>query len=280
MTHTHISTPCRGHLFHRTTMLVGKPAMERLGSLHVAVFGVGGVGSWTAEALIRSGVEHLTLVDSDVVCSTNVNRQLQATALNVGSPKVAELRKRLLEINPQAIIDARQMVYHERSADQFDLRSFDYVIDAIDSLCNKVLLIQRCQEAGVTVYASMGAGAKLDPTQIKVAKLADTCMCPLARMVRKRLGRRKASADFLCVYSEEAPLDPATETLCGTGNCACSQAHPKTDEADAENTDWCARKTRINGTAVHITAVFGFMLAGLVIQDVVARSPLPPPAAH
>jgi tRNA A37 threonylcarbamoyladenosine dehydratase len=99
-------------------------------------------------------------------------------------------------------------------------------------------------------------------------------------MVRKRLGRRKASADFLCVYSEEAPLDPATETLCGTGHCACSQAHPKTDEADAENPDWCARKTRINGTAVHITAVFGFMLAGLVIQDVVARSPLPPPAAH
>jgi tRNA A37 threonylcarbamoyladenosine dehydratase len=271
MTHASPGTPCRGHLFHRTAMLVGKPAMERLGALRVAVFGVGGVGSWTAEALVRSGVECLTLVDSDVVCATNVNRQLQATTANVGQPKVEELKKRLLEINPHARIEARQKVYNERSADQFDLRTFDYVIDAIDSLCNKVLLIQRCKEAGVTIYASMGAGAKLDPTQIKVAKLADTCMCPLARMVRKRLGRRGIPADFLCVYSEEPPRDPATETLCGTGQCACSHTHPKTAEADAENPDWCARKTRVHGTAVHITAVFGFMLAGLVMQDVVAR---------
>ena len=246
--------------------------MERLGAVRAAVFGVGGVGSWTAEALIRSGIGHLTLVDSDVVCATNVNRQLQATAGNVGQPKVVELRKRLLEINPQASIDALQRVYNERTADQFDLRTFDYVIDAIDSLCNKVLLIQRCQEAGVTIYASMGAGAKLDPTQVKVARLAKTRMCPLARMVRKRLGRRGVAADFLCVYSEEAPLEPATETFCGTGNCACSHAHPKKEEADPENPDWCARKTRVNGTAVHVCAVFGFMLAGLVIQDVVSRS--------
>ncbi len=274
MTQAHPDIPCRGHLFHRTAMLVGKPAMDRLGAIHVAVFGVGGVGSWTAEALVRSGVEHLTLVDSDVVCATNVNRQLQATAINVGQSKVDELRKRLLEINPHATITARQMVYNERSADQFDLKTFDYVIDAIDSLCNKVLLIQRSRGAGVTIFASMGAGAKLDPTQIKVAKLSETCMCPLARMVRKRLGRRGVAADFLCVYSEEPPRDPATETFCGTGNCACSPAPPKTEAATTENPDWCARKTRVNGTAVHITAVFGFMLAGLVIQDVTTRTRL------
>jgi tRNA A37 threonylcarbamoyladenosine dehydratase len=277
--------PGQAHLFHRTAMLVGKPAMERLGAVRVAVFGVGGVGSWTAEALVRSGIERLTIVDSDVVCATNVNRQLQATALNVGQPKVDVLRDRLLAINPRAAIDAHRVAYNERTCGQFDLGAFDYVIDAIDSLINKVLLIQRSLEAGVTIYASMGAGAKLDPTRIHVAKLSDTRMCPLARMVRKRLGRRKVTKDFLCVYSEEPPRDPALGTFCGTGACACSPAKTGAGRTDEDMPDWCARKTRVNGTAVHITATFGFMLAGLVVQDVVraadaatathSRSPTP-----
>lgn len=270
MTSVHATVPNRCHLFHRTAMLVGKPAMDRLAAVRVAVFGVGGVGSWAAEALIRSGIERLTIVDSDVVCATNVNRQLQATALNTGRPKVEELRKRLVEINPHAGIDARHMAYNERTAESVNLRDFDYVIDAIDSLCNKVLLIENCHAAGVTVYASMGAGAKLDPTQIRVARLSETRMCPLARMVRKRLGRRKVPADCLCVYSEEPPRDPVGGTLCGTGQCACGHAVAKTGAESSESPDWCARKRRINGAAVHITAVFGFMLAGLVIQDVAA----------
>jgi len=249
-------------------MLVGKPAMERLAKTRVAIFGVGGVGSWAAEALIRSGIEQLTLVDSDVVCATNVNRQLQATSLNIGKSKVDELKKRLLEINPQALVKARQIAFTEKTCDQFDLRSYDYVLDAIDSLSNKVLLIEQCLDAGVTIYASMGAGAKLDPTQIKAGPLSRTRMCPLAKMVRKRLGKKCVSKEFLCVYSEEPPSDPAMETLCGTGQCACSHSSPQQPDQDA-SPDWCAQKKRINGAAVHVTAVFGFTLAGLVIQNVV-----------
>lgn len=261
-------TPCRGHLFHRTTMLLGKPAMERLANIRVALFGVGGVGSWTAEALIRSGVDHLTIVDSDDICSTNVNRQLQATTVNIGKSKVEELKRRLLEINPSATIAAHHTAYTAKTCEQFDLKQYHYVLDAIDSLQNKVMLIERGLDAGATVYSCMGAGAKLDPTQIKSGPLSRTRMCPLARMVRKRLGKKCVSKDFLCVYSEEIPIDPTEETFCGTGKCACSHSRP-TPTADEDNPDWCARKTQVNGTVVHVTAVFGFTLAGLVIQDVV-----------
>lgn len=275
--------PCRGHLFHRTAMLVGRTAMERLACARVAVFGVGGVGSWAAEALVRSGIEEVTLVDSDVVCSTNINRQLQATALNVGKSKVEELKKRLLEINPGARIDARHIAYTSRTCDQFDLSSYDYVLDAIDSLQNKVLLIERCLDAGVTIYSCMGAGAKLDPTQVKAGPLSRTRMCPLAKMVRKRLGKKCVSREFLCVYSEEPPRDPTMETFCGTGQCACSHSPSPQQEAashnlpDDDHPDWCARKTRVNGSAVHVTAVFGFTLAGLVIQDLTRRATDAPP---
>jgi len=246
--------------------------MDRLARARVAVFGVGGVGSWAAEALIRSGIEQVTLVDSDVVCATNINRQLQATSFNIGKSKVDELRKRLLEINPHAAIDARQMAYTAKTCELFDLKAFDFVLDAIDSLQNKVLLIERCLDEGVTLYSSMGAGAKLDPTQVKAGPLSRTRMCPLARMVRKRLGHKCVSREFLCVYSEEPPSDPKMDTLCGTGNCACSHASSPDHNAgnrkpdDNTNPDWCAQKKRVNGASVHVTAVFGFTLAGLVIQ--------------
>jgi tRNA A37 threonylcarbamoyladenosine dehydratase len=256
-------------------MLVGKSAMEQLASVRVAVFGVGGVGSWSAEALVRSGVEQLTLVDSDVVCSTNINRQLQATALSIGKSKVDELAKRLLEINPGVQIDARHIAYTARTCDQFDLGSYDYVLDAIDSLQNKVLLIERCLDAGTTIYSCMGAGAKLDPTQVKAGPLSRTRMCPLAKMVRKRLGKKCVSREFLCVYSEEPPRDPSLETFCGTGQCACSPPPGSTPPPGDDHPDWCARKTRVNGTAVHVTAVFGFTLAGLVIQDLTRKAAAP-----
>lgn len=276
MTNSH-AAPCRGHLFHRTAMLVGKSAMDRIAHARVAIFGVGGVGSWAAEALVRSGIEHLTIVDSDTICSTNVNRQLQATAFNVGKSKVEELRKRLLEINPQALVEARHAAYTARTCEDFDLSTYDYVLDAIDSLQNKVLLIERCLDAKITIYSCMGAGAKMDPTQIKTGPLSRTRMCPLAKMVRKRLGKKCVSKEFLCVYSEEIPTEPMLESLCGTGQCACSHAvspHAASDGqgTEADNPDWCAQKKRINGTVVHVTAAFGLALAGLVIQDLTRGS--------
>lgn len=259
-------------IFHRTAMLLGKPAMDRLATLRVAVFGVGGVGSFAAEALIRSGVGHLMLVDSDDICSTNINRQIQATSMNVGKPKVDELKRRLLDINPRADIEARHAAFNERTAGHFAIKSFDYVLDAIDSLKNKVLLIEQCLDAGVTVYASMGAAAKLDGTQVRVARLSKTKICPLARMVRKRLSQRgRKSADCLCVYSEEPPRAPAEASICGTGQCTCSHGRPKAADVDADNPDWCALKSQVNGTAVHVTGAFGLALAGLVVQDVRSR---------
>jgi tRNA A37 threonylcarbamoyladenosine dehydratase len=267
--HTARTVPGRGQLFHRTELLIGKRAMTELATARVAVFGIGGVGSWAAEALIRSGVEHLLIVDSDVVCATNVNRQAQATALNVGQPKPQELRRRLLEINPRAMIEALQMPYNASTRAGFDLGAFDYVLDCIDSLQNKVLLLEHCQSAGVPVFSSMGAGAKLDPTQVRVAPLSKSSVCPLARMVRKRLGRHGAPRDFLCVYSEELPRDPVEATPCGTGTCDCQ---PRSGEAPGDRPDWCKQKRRINGTVVHVTAVFGFTLAGLIVQDVLSRN--------
>ncbi len=263
MPHTPVS-----RLLHRTELLLGKDVMTRLAEVRVLLFGVGGVGSWSAEALVRSGVGYLTLVDSDVICATNVNRQLQATAANIGMSKVDELRARLLEINPAADIVATKRLYEAATAEEFDLRAYDYVLDAIDTLKNKVLLIRRCLEAGVTVFASMGAGAKLDPTQIRTAPLSRTKHCPLARMVRKRLRQAGVEADCLCVYSEELPRENRGRTFCGSATCAC----PPSDDANL-----CLAKARINGTLVHVTAPFGFALAGLVIQDVVGRLN-PPPA--
>ncbi|MFA6293719.1 MAG: ThiF family adenylyltransferase, partial [Victivallales bacterium] len=150
----------RYQLFHRTELLLGKDAMKRIQDAKVIIFGVGGVGSWCAEALVRTGVGHLSIVDSDVVCPTNVNRQLQATSHNIGKPKVDELRERLLTINPEADIKAFKVMYDDKTCDQFNLSEYDYVLDAIDTLRSKILLIRLSLEAGVKLYSSMGAGSK------------------------------------------------------------------------------------------------------------------------
>lgn len=262
-------------MFHRTELLLGKPAMARFREAKVILFGVGGVGSWCAEALVRSGIRHLTLVDPDVVCATNVNRQMQATSLNVGQPKAGELRRRLLEIHPGAEITAIKAMYDEKGCDSFALTEYDYVLDAIDTLKNKVLLLRRCLESGTTVFASMGAAAKLDPTQIRTAKISKTKHCPLARLVRKRLRQGGVKGEFLCVYSEELPSENQGRTFCGGAVCAC----PDKDEANL-----CRAKARINGSLVQVTAPFGFALAGLVLQDLVRRAaaaavPPAPPSA-
>jgi tRNA A37 threonylcarbamoyladenosine dehydratase len=247
---------------HRTELLLGQEAMARLRQVRVILFGLGGVGSWCAEALVRSGLYHLTLVDPDVVCATNVNRQLQATAHNVGEPKAEALGRRLQDLNPDAELVVIRRRYDETSCAEFELSRFDYVLDAIDTLKNKVLLLRRCLDAGVTVFSSMGAAAKLDPTQIRVASIGRTRHCPLARMVRKRLRQQRAMGEFVCVYSEELPLENRGRTFCGSRACVC----PVTDEENL-----CLAKARINGALAHVTGAFGFALAGLVIQDVVQR---------
>ena len=201
----------------RTRLLIGDEAAARLAEARVIVFGVGGVGSWCVEGLVRSGVRHVTIVDNDRVCASNVNRQLMATAETIGRVKVDALKEHLLTISPGADIDARFCAFNADTAQTFDISGYDYVIDAIDSLQDKMLLIRTACDAGVRLFSSMGAARKLDPTRVKVA-------------------------EFWKVFSDEL-LDNAS-TPC---------------------------EARANGSMVHITAVFGFTLAGLVIEDIVGR---------
>lgn len=259
------------NMTHRTVMVIGEKALEQLSKTRVIIFGVGGVGSWCAESLIRSGLADLTMVDSDIICPTNINRQIQATAKNIGALKVEELGKRLLEINPSANVASLHTAYEERTSKKFDLGSYDYVVDAIDSLQNKVLLIEQCLASRATLFSSMGAGAKTDPSKIKIDLLSRTKNCPLARNVRQQLRKKNISKDFLCVYSEEIPLDPASETICGSSDCPCALDREKfCAEHDEAPIDWCGTKKRINGALVHITGTFGFMLTGLIINDLIS----------
>lgn len=245
--------------------------MDRLARTRAILFGTGGVGSWCAEALVRSGLGHLTLVDPDVVCITNVNRQLQATCSNVGQAKVIELQRRLREIAPEAGVEAIQRTYNEQTRDSFAIPSFDYVIDAIDSLSCKVDLLCTASGYGRTVFSAMGAACKLDPTRIRVASIWQTHGCPLAREVRKRLRQRESHIDFLCVYSEEVlrnhepdpPGMPSGDNVC--------PVQPGENDA-AAGPEETGRQARVNGSVVHMTGTFGFALAGLLIQDIVRRT--------
>ena len=239
--------------------------MEHIASVSVIIFGVGGVGSWCAESLMRSGVRHLTIVDSDTVCITNVNRQLMATTSTVGQVKVDVMKRRLLDINPEAEIEAICGVYSEETADQYDLDSYDYVIDAIDSLRDKACLILRATQSTATFFSSMGAALKMDPTKIDVAEFWKVKGCPLAAALRRKFKHAKTfpSRKFRCVYSEELLSNQGDETA--TAECA-------TNGADAAYHAGSTIKARVNGTIAHTTAIFGFMLAGLALQDMVSAS--------
>ncbi|MEA4915916.1 tRNA threonylcarbamoyladenosine dehydratase [Proteiniphilum sp.] len=239
-------------LFARTELLIGREAMQSLATKKVILFGVGGVGSWCAEGLIRSGIMHLTMVDSDRVATANINRQLPATTQTVGELKVEVLKKRLQEINPHATINALPEIYSEESSPSFHLEQYDYVIDAIDSLGHKAHLLTTAAQSNATIFSSMGAALKIDPQQIKVAEFWKVRGCKLASALRERLRKGlKLQKPILCVYSEERLPNIGQEAL-----------------SDA-NENGSFRKAQTNGTMVQVTAVFGFTLSGLVIQDIV-----------
>ena len=257
--------------FRRSELLVGQDAMELISRKRVIIFGVGGVGSWCAESLVRSGITRLTIVDSDRVCITNVNRQLMATMKTVGQVKVDALRERLLAINPKADITALQMIFTETTAASFGLDDYDYIIDAIDSLKDKALLIEMACQTKARFFSSMGAALKADPTRIQVAEFWKVKGDPLARALRnrfkklKRFPRRK----FQCVFSDELLQNKGHNTSCGTEQCMCPKAKTGPGDPALLNHEWCSSKAQINGTLAHITAIFGFMLAGMVVQDIV-----------
>jgi tRNA A37 threonylcarbamoyladenosine dehydratase len=256
-------------IFRRAELLVGNDNMLRAKNARVIIFGVGGVGSWCAESLIRSGIGHLTIVDSDRVCITNVNRQLMATMRTVGQVKVEALKTRLLDINPKAEITALQQIYSAETAETFHIEEYDYVIDAIDSLENKALLIKRATATKVKFFSSMGAALKMDPTKIGVAEFWKVQGCPLARALRNKFKRSKdfPKRKFMCVYSPELMDNKGENHSCGTSECLCPKAKNGPGDPNLVNHEWCSSKAQINGTMAHTTAIFGFMLAGLVMQD-------------
>ena len=257
-------------IFRRTELLLGSEAMDRIASKRVIIFGVGGVGSWCAESLVRSGIRQLTIVDSDRVCITNINRQLMATAKTIGQVKVDALKERLLTINPSAEITALQKIFTAETAEEFSIGSYDYVIDAIDSLKDKAALILLTLETEARLFSSMGAALKLDPTRIRVTEFWKVQGDPLARALRKKFKHQQQlpKRKFLCVYSDELLQNLGHNATCGTEHCMCPKAANGPGDPSLLNHEWCSAKAQINGTLAHITAIFGFMLAGLVIQDI------------
>ncbi len=238
---------------NRTELLLGADVLARLGEVRVALFGVGGVGSWCAEGLVRSGVKHLTLVDADRISPSNVNRQLMATPRTVGQVKVEALRERLLEIAPDAQIVPLQKVFSAATAEEFDLAGYDYILDAIDSLKDKGELILRATRTPAVFFSSMGAALKIDPTQVRVAEFWNVRGCPLGAALRKKFKQNHTwpGHKFRCVYDEQV--------LPNRGSVAVS-------ETDLFN------KAQINGSLAHITAIFGMTLCGLVVEDVYQKN--------
>jgi len=261
-------------IFKRMELLVGDKAMTLAGDARVIVFGVGGVGSWCAESLVRSGIRRLAIVDSDRVCITNVNRQLMATTKTVGMVKVEALRDRLLEINPQAEIEAVQDIYTEETAESFHLDDYDYIVDAIDSLKDKALLILNACKTKAVFFSSMGAALKMDPTRIGVAEFWKVKGCPLAAALRRRFRHNKTMPrkKFKCVFSEELLGNLGYEATCGTAACMCPKAKLGPGNPKLLNHEWCSSKAQINGSMVHITAIFGFTIAGLIINDIYRKA--------
>lgn len=245
-------------IFKRAELLLGDKLMNRVSSVKIILFGVGGVGSWCAEGLVRSGIKYLTIVDSDKVCETNINRQLMATTKTVGYRKVDVLKARLLEINPDAQIKTIADVYSEETSDSFNLDTYDYIIDAIDSLKHKVHLIQTATRTKAKLFSSMGAALKMDSTQIKVAEFWKVKGCPLAAALRRKIKQgERPSKKFMCVYSDEV-----------LENKGLKYENDESKSSELLKQDNPSVKAQTNGTLVHITAIFGFTLAGLIIKDI------------
>ena len=249
--------------FSRTELLIGQEGMERLRDARVAVFGIGGVGGYTVEALARSGVGTLDLIDDDKVCLTNINRQIYATTKTVGKYKVDVAKERILEINPEAKVNIYKTFYLPDTAEQFDFSQYDYIVDAIDTVSGKLQLVVQAEKADVPIISSMGAGNKMDPTAFQVADIYKTSVCPLAKVMRREL--KKRGIDHLkVVYSKEKPLVPIDDMAisCKT-NCICP---PGTERM-------CTQRRQVPGSTAFVPSVVGLIIAGEVVKELIREIP-------
>ena len=245
--------------FSRTQLLLGKEAMERLAKARVAVFGIGGVGGYTVEALARAGVGAIDLIDDDRVCLTNINRQLAATRKTVGQYKVDVTEQRIHDINPDCAVRTHKTFFMPDTEDQFDFTEYDYVVDAIDTVKGKIALVVKAEAANVPVISAMGAGNKLDPTAFEVADISKISVCPLARVMRKELGKR-GIRHLKVVYSKELPMTPIEdEEISCRFNCVC----PPDSKRD------CSVRRQVPGSVSFVPSVAGLIVAGEVIKDLI-----------
>ena len=243
--------------FSRTELLIGKEALERLSKAHVAVFGIGGVGGYVVEALVRSGIGAFDLIDDDKVCLTNLNRQIIATRDTIGKYKVEVMKERILSINPDAEVTTHRCFYLPENAQDFDFSSYDYVVDAVDTVTAKLELVMRAKESGTPVISCMGVGNKLDPTQLEIADIYKTSVCPLAKVMRREL--RKRGVDKLKVlYSKEEPITPLddSENTCRE-HCVCPPG----------TTRKCTRRRAIPGSISFVPSAAGLIIASEVVKD-------------
>jgi tRNA A37 threonylcarbamoyladenosine dehydratase len=244
--------------FSRTQLLLGESAMQELANKRVAVFGIGGVGGYACEALVRSGIGAFDLIDDDKVCLTNLNRQIIATRKTVGRYKTEVMKERMLEINPNVDVRIHNCFFLPENADKFPFNEYDYIIDAVDTVTAKISIIMKANELGIPVISSMGAGNKLDPTAFMVADIYKTRVCPLAKVMRRELKKRGVKK-LKVVYSEEQPTRPIKDTSisCRT-NCICPPG--------AEHK--CTERRDIPGSVAFVPSVAGLIIAGEVIKDI------------
>lgn len=233
--------------FTRTQLLFGKENMEKLEGARVAVFGVGGVGGYVVEALARSGIGQLDLIDNDTVTVSNINRQIVATIKTVGRPKVEVAKERVLDIHPDIIVHTHQMFYLPENAEQFDFSQYDYVVDAIDTITGKIELIMQANESGTPIISSMGAGNKVNPTAFEVADIYDTTVCPLAKVMRREL-KKRGIKKLKVVYSKEKPITPDYE-------------------AAGMTADMQGGRKAVPGSNAFVPSVVGLIIASEVVKD-------------
>lgn len=243
--------------FSRTELIFGKEAMEKLARSRVAVFGIGGVGGYTVEALVRSGVGSVDLIDDDKVCLTNINRQIYATRKTVGKYKVDVAAERIAEINPDVQVRTFKTFYTPETSAQFNFNDYDYIVDAIDTVTGKLELVINAEKTGTPIISSMGAGNKIDPTAFEVTDIYKTSVCPLAKVMRYEL-KRRGIKKLKVVYSKEKPITPIDDMAnsCRT-NCICP---PGTERK-------CTGRRQVPGSNAFVPSVVGLIIAGEVIKD-------------
>ena len=247
--------------FSRTELLIGKEGIEKLQNAKVAIFGIGGVGSFVVEGLVRAGVENFVLIDDDKVCLTNLNRQIIATRKTIGKYKVDVMKERILEINPNANVETHQEFYMSNSESNIINNELSYVVDCVDTVTAKIEIITQCKKLNVPLISAMGTGNKLDPSRFEITDIYKTNICPLAKVMRKELRKRNIES-LKVIYSEEEPIKPdeTLECSCKT-NCICP---PGTKRK-------CAERNQVPGSISFVPSVAGLMIAGEVVRDIINK---------